>query len=416
MKKEKEISAIKRFYSRPDEHWNWPIHVSHQHGVRCGDMIFVGGQVDLDPKGNVRNPGNLKSQSLNALDNIHKVLAEFYADLVDVVKLVVFYVSDGSIDETTFLADLGVAFGAGPGLAITAVPVPYLSVPDIAVDIEAIAMLSTDGRRLSREAANPVGHLPLPPPFLHGVRCGEMIYVSGQVACDVTRAVLHSGDILKQTEVVKDNLSRVLEQFGAILDDAVKKNDYYVGQGTEADWEPAARVRASYFTEPGPIGTGVPVPLFNPDGVTIKTDVTAMLGTDGHRLSRSHSWPEGHWDWPIHVPYKHGLKCGNMIFVGGQVSIDTSGQVINPGNMVAQTHTSMENIRKVLAVFGAKMDDIVKVNAFYKGGSSAQELCTNLEIRSGYFSDPGPVTTSTSLPCLAYEDMMIEIEVIAMSE
>ena len=31
-------------------------------------------------------------------------------------------------------------------------------------------------------------------------------------------------------------------------------------------------------------------------------------------------------------------------------------------------------------------------------------------------SEPGPVTTDISLPCIAYEDMMIEIEVIAMSE
>jgi hypothetical protein len=28
----------------------------------------------------------------------------------------------------------------------------------------------------------------------------------------------------------------------------------------------------------------------------------------------------GHWDWPGHLPYRHGVKAaGQMIFLGGQV-------------------------------------------------------------------------------------------------
>ena len=42
--------------------------------------------------------------------------------------------------------------------------------------------------------------------------------------------------------------------------------------------------------------------------------------------SREYAWPEGHWDWPVHLPYRHGVKAaGQMIFLGGQVAMDQDG-------------------------------------------------------------------------------------------
>ncbi len=105
-----------------------------------------------------------------------------------------------------------------------------------------------------------------------------------------------------------------------------------------------------------------------------------------------------------------------MIYVGGQVSLTPEASVIDPGDMVAQTRTSMDNIAKVLALFGAELDDIVKVGAFYAAGCGAEALHENLRIRSGSFTEPGPTSTGVPLPYLAFEDMVVEIEVIAMVE
>ena len=416
MEKRSESSAFKRYHSEPEGHWNWPIHVTHKHGIRFGDMIFVGGQADLDAEGRVRHPGDLKIQSRNAIDNILKVLVEFGADLADVVKIVAYYLNDGSVDETAFLIDVGAVFGTGQGPVITAVPVSYLAYPVMVVQMEAIAMLSVDGRCLPRETGGPSGHLPLPSPFAQGLRCGEMIYVSGQVACDAAGAVFHPGDMLKQSEVVMENLEGVLKHFGATLDDAVKFNIYHNGLGAGDNWERVAKVRAHYFTEPGPVATGIQVAPFQPAGLMVKMEVIAMLGVDGRHLPRRHVWPEGHWDWSIHLPYKHGLQCRNLIFIGGQVSLDPHNEVVDPDDMVAQTHTSMKKIDKVLAGFGAKMDDVVKVTAFYKGKALSEDLHTNLKIRSGFFSNPGPASTEVTVPILSHQTMMIEVEVIAMTE
>jgi enamine deaminase RidA (YjgF/YER057c/UK114 family) len=407
--------ALTRMHSWPEGHWDWPIHISHKHGIRCGEMLFVGGQVDLDSRGTVLHAGDLATQTAAVMANIDKVLRGLGADLGDVAKLIAFYQNDGTRDEQRFLADVARQLPAnGPGPVITVVPLPALAYPGMLVEIEAVAMRGADGRRLERQGIALRGAAALPAPLSHGVRCGEMIFVGGLSAVDANGAAIAGGDIVRQSQIVMDRLGEVLHGFGASHDDAVKINTYYTGAGQFADWEGAARVRARYFSEPGPAATGMPLPRHAIPGLMTRTEITAMLGKDGRRLPRSHVWPEGHWDWPIHLPYKHGIRCGPMIYLGGQVALTPKGQVIDPGDLVAQTKIAMENIRRVLAGFGAGFDDVVKVTAFYEGGASADQLHKNLSVRSSCFTEPGPATTGIPVPFLAYEQMVIEIEVVAM--
>ncbi len=407
--------ALSRTHCWPEGHWDWPIHVSHKHGIRCGEMIFVGGQVDLDSSGKVQHAGDLATQTVAVMASLDKVLRGLGADLGDLVKLIAFYQNDGSRDEHRFLADVARQLpGGAPGPVITAVPLPALAYPGMLVEIEAVAMRGADGRRLERQGIALRGAAPLPAPLSHGLRCGEMIFVGGLSAVDETGTVIAKGDIVRQSQIVMDRIGEVLHGFGAAHDDAVKINTYYAGGGQFADWEGAARVRARYFTEPGPAATGLPLPRHALPGLMTRSEITAMLGSDGRHLPRSHVWPEGHWDWPIHLPYKHGIRCGPMIYLGGQVALTPQGQVIEPGELVAQTRIAMENIRRVLAGFGAGFDDVVKVTAFYEGGASGEQLHKNLSVRSACFTEPGPATTGIPLPFLAYEKMVIEIEIVAM--
>jgi enamine deaminase RidA (YjgF/YER057c/UK114 family) len=207
----------------------------------------------------------------------------------------------------------------------------------------------------------------------------------------------------------------LLERLGLSCDDTVKINRYYVAGGSAAEWETSARVCASFFSEPGPAATGVPLPALHDDGTMLAVEVTAMRGATDEPLAHHHSWPAGHWDWPTHLPYKHGVRCEDLIFVGGQVSLDTNGHVVDVEDLSAQTRTSMHNIAKVLAGFGASMDDVVKVTTFYQGTANADRLHENFAIRSASFTSPGPATTGVPVPYLAYPGMVIEIQVVAMT-
>ncbi len=60
------------------------------------------------------------------------------------------------------------------------------------------------------------------------------------------------------------------------------------------------------------------------------------------------------------------------------------------------------------------MDDVVKVNTYYRSGGTAEDLNANLGIRSSCFTDPGPTTTGIPVPALVIEGAAISVDVWAM--
>src|SRR5260370_36844670 len=128
------------------------------------------------------------------------------------------------------------------------------------VESEAYAMRGEEGRRLRRRYAATPASSPLPQRFAQALRCGKMIYVSGQSPVDGKGELQRPGDIVGQTNQVMAQIGAALAEFGAGFDDVVKVNRWYAGHGTVADFEPAAAACAWHFRAPGPAATGVPVP------------------------------------------------------------------------------------------------------------------------------------------------------------
>ncbi len=400
----------------PKDHWNWPITVTHKHGVRCGDILWVGGQVDLTPDGVVLNPNDLPAQTTKVMQNLERVLTGLGASMDDLVHLICFYVNDGSVDEQAFLEMVSNGLSDGARTAVTPVPVSYLAYEGMRVEIECVAMRSVDGSAMARTYAEDTYPGCLPRGFCSAVRCGKMIFVSAQGPVDGKGSLVGEGKILDQSQAVASNIKRALNSFGADFDDVVKNNRWYAGGDAIDDFEPAALDFASNFSEPGPAATGIPIPRHADPKVLIKIGVIAMLGENGEHMPRRHVWPDSLWDWHVHLPYKHGLKCGEMIFLGGQVSLDKQGHAVHPDQLTPQTHQAMAHIKTILNELGADYSDICKVMAVYKGDCGADALNANLPIRSSYFTDPGPATTGVPLPVLAYEGMSIEIDIYAMAE
>jgi 2-iminobutanoate/2-iminopropanoate deaminase len=127
--------------------------------------------------------------------------------------------------------------------------------------------------------------------------------------------------------------------------------------------------------------------------------------------------PEGHWDWSMPVPFSQGWKCGDFIFVGGQISSDASGRTIAPGDIETQTRNVFESIRAVLNEAGADMDDVVKFNTFYCFEGSGEVIRDYWEamtrVRLEFFKTPGPCGTAVRVEGFAYPDLLIEVEAIA---
>jgi enamine deaminase RidA (YjgF/YER057c/UK114 family) len=409
-----------RSYAWPTDHWDWYQHLAFKHGVRAGTLACVGGQVDKSPAGEPLHVNDLAAQTAVVVRHIDTVLREFGSGLADVVKLVAFYATDGSVDETTFLADIGrhvLTHGGGPdgaGPAITLVPLPCLALPGMVVEIEAIAMIPQHGEQLARTTVSLAELAPLPAPFSHGVRCREHVWTSAQSSRSPDGSLQHPHDLVAQTAVAMAHLAQVLAALGAELDDTVKLSTWYRGDGTRATWEPAARKRAESFTTPGPAASALPTPSL-PGGDMTRIDAWAMRAADGSRPARTYARIDTPWQWPGDLPYVAGLRCGEMVFVGQQVALNTAGQPVAPGDLLEQTHRVMESTRTVLASFGLSLDDMMKQNSFYQGQADPETIVSNQRYRSSFYTEPAGASTGVPLPCLPLEHLLVSVETVAVS-
>lgn len=378
-------------------------------------MIFTGGQVDLDQLGNVRHPEDLRIQCIESMKYMDAILRDLDADFGDLVRLVVYFTGDLK-DEAELLELLADILDGQSKPAVNMICMPELCYPKMRVEIEGVAMRCEDGARMDRNELHSPALPFLPQAFSHVVRCGDLVVTSDMSALSPAGDVNFQNDLPAQTDLMMKQLGSALETVDCNFCDVVKLNLFYCGDGTAGNWAEPAKIRAGYFPNPGPAATGMPLSKFaNPDVLT-KISVTAIKTDETAADDRKFSWPEGHWNWTEPMPYKHGNRVGNIIHVGGQVSLNAKGQVIDSDDMVTQCKTAMENLSIVLAELGATLDDVVKVTTFYQGSASADALHENLLIRSGSYREPGPATTGIPMPNLVYEGMVIEIEAIAITQ
>jgi enamine deaminase RidA (YjgF/YER057c/UK114 family) len=127
----------------PKNHWDWSIPVPFSQGWKVGDLIFVGGQVSADGRGNPVDKGDLGAQTRNVLQFVQSVLHEAGADMKDLVKLNTYYQAEGQGAEVTksweAMTAVRMAHLADPGPAGTAVRIPALGYDGLLIEIEGIA-------------------------------------------------------------------------------------------------------------------------------------------------------------------------------------------------------------------------------------------------------------------------------------
>ena len=128
--------------------------------------------------------------------------------------------------------------------------------------------------------------------------------------------------------------------------------------------------------------------------------------------------PQDHWDWSMPVPFSQGWRVGNVVFAGGQISADQKGRTIGPGDIAKQTENVFESLIAVLKEAGAEMSDMVKLNTYYQyddGSASPTEYWEKMtEVRRRYFPPLGPASTAVRVDGYAFEDLLIEVEAIAV--
>ena len=113
--------------------------------------------------------------------------------------------------------------------------------------------------------ASPVG------PFSPGVRAGEWLFLSGQVAQDPSTGRLVEGNAAEQAAQIFRNVSAVLRAGGKTLADVVKVSVFLTDM---RDFQAVNAVYAQHFEAPYPARTTVAVAAL-PLGATVEIDLVA---------------------------------------------------------------------------------------------------------------------------------------------
>ena len=109
-------------------------------------------------------------------------------------------------------------------------------------------------------------------PYSQAIRCGDMIYTSGQIPLDPVTGSVVGDEIRSQAEQVMKNLSAVLTAAGSSLENAVKTTCFLADM---ADFAAFNQVYATYFTS-NPARSCVAVKTL-PKGVLVEVEVVALV-------------------------------------------------------------------------------------------------------------------------------------------
>ncbi len=112
-------------------------------GVRVGDQITLAGQVAMDETGNLVGPGDVVAQFTQCYANLERVLAQFDADLSNVVDEMIFVTDfDAVMSNIEPLGALRAElFGGAAEASQTMVEVSRLVLPELMVEVKVIARL-----------------------------------------------------------------------------------------------------------------------------------------------------------------------------------------------------------------------------------------------------------------------------------
>lgn len=105
---------------------------------RVGDLIFVSGQTAIDLDGTIVGVGNFDAQAAQTFKNLAAVLEAGGSDLSKVVKVTIFLKDMGNFGKIVALRE---AHFTPPYPADTIVEITSLALPELEIEIEAIALV-----------------------------------------------------------------------------------------------------------------------------------------------------------------------------------------------------------------------------------------------------------------------------------
>ena len=108
-------------------------------------------------------------------------------------------------------------------------------------------------------------------------------------------------------------------------------------------------------------------------------------------------------------PFSQAIQVGNMLFIGGQVHLTPEGKLLT-GEIEAETHQVMNNLKAILEEAGYSFKDIVKTSIFVTDMSVYGKING---VYGSYMSEPFPARETVCVKELPL-GARVEISMIAV--
>lgn len=95
--------------------------------------------------------------------------------------------------------------------------------------------------------------------------------------------------------------------------------------------------------------------------------------------------------------YSQAVKCGNTVYLSGQIPLDPASMELVGGDMEASIVRVFENLKAVCEAAGGSMQDIAKLNIFL---IDLSHFALVNEVMARYFEQPYPARAALAVASL----------------
>jgi enamine deaminase RidA (YjgF/YER057c/UK114 family) len=118
------------------------------------------------------------------------------------------------------------------------------------------------------------------------------------------------------------------------------------------------------------------------------------------------------------APGTQAVRAGDLIFVGGQRSLDARGGLIGQGDIELQTAEVFRNLETVLQAGGGDRNNLMRQNTFFRFFGQGREVTQYWEkmtnVRRRYMSVPSAAGAGLRITGFANPEELIQVEGIGM--
>jgi len=108
-------------------------------------------------------------------------------------------------------------------------------------------------------------------------------------------------------------------------------------------------------------------------------------------------------------PYSQAVRCGNMLFVSGQIPLDPESGELVLNSFAEQCHRVLLNLKIILEAGGSALGNVLKVTIYMQNIAQFNELN---EIYSEYFDASKPARACVEVSALP-KGVAVEMDAIA---